>query len=380
MTTIPKCQAKGGPSACNDPACPEKQFHAAISSAARNKLTAARNTVLAADNSKDLFAAKFDYETAEFEYEGTQDGIRDLKEAVADETDPWEKGKLEAHLAMAEERFNATYGGAKVQGLASESLIPKGLHTYDVPTFSQEDGSSNNYYPATTGSKFTKYRDIKDIAKDIRADLAEAQAKNYLPKGVKFAVEIDRGSWVSKVTVEIRGVPDEKIFTKEKDNWGHSVERQTADAREITNRVEGITQAYNQSRTKSQVDHFQETYYSQISYETSRGLKYRLEEAAEAKKKRVVAKNQSNIIAAFKSSSVSSYLKSHEVNNVALTRDNLNISRITGTNLVVVSSPNSGFEARAFRLPNDDKADTLVRQLSRSTGDNLDYYGKFEVK
>lgn len=380
MTTIPKCQAKGGPSACNDPACPEKQFHAAISSAARNKLTAARNTVLAAVSTKDLFAAKYQYETAEFEYEGTQDGIRDLKEAVADETDSWEKGKLEAHLAMAEERFNATYGGTKIQGLASESLIPEGLHTYDVPTFSQEEGDSNNYYPATTGSKFTKYRDIKEIAKDIRADLAEAQAKNYLPKGVKFAVAVERGSWTSKVRVEIRGVPDEKIFTNEKDNWDRSFERQTADAKEIMNRVEGISKAYNQSRTNSQVDYFQETYYAQTSFETSRGLKYRLEEAAEAKKKRTAAKNESNIMATFKSSSVSSYLKSNKVNNVALTRDNLNISRIDGTNLVVVSSPKPEFEARAFRLPNDKKADTLVRQLTRSTGDNLDYYGKFEVK
>jgi hypothetical protein len=377
MTTIPKCQAKGGPASCTDPACPEKQFHAAISQAARQRVLEASNRIVAAVNSDQMWAAKTELETAQFDYFATREGIQSLKDQLATTTDTWEQGKVEANLAMAQERFDAKYSGTVVKSeTTDEDLIPAGPHTYDVPTYTKLDEDS--MYPKTIGSKAGgEYRKFSEIKKDIMNDLKKAQEANYLPKGVKFSARVPAGGWTPKIYVSVQGLPDEKIFAVGEDQWGRYTETLTPDAKELTKRIEGIVGAYNVSATNSQIDYFQETYYQSVDLETSRSRKYRLEEAERGRQKRQVVAKEQKAITAFKTQNKASWVKDNKPVWEGKTKDGAQIGRVAGTKLIVVETPQG---VRAFRQPTEAKADRMAATLTRFSDSNLDYYSKFEVK
>ncbi len=375
MTTVPKCQAKN-PALCVDPQCPEKQFHREVSRTALNSLMKALSASDSARTADDLFAARTKVDAARADYYSTREGIQSLEEAYADSDDDFEKAKLAADLEVAKERFAARFGAGGAAEPESGPLIPEGKHSYEVPTFVREE-NADNYYPATTGSKFTGYRPATEIAKDVRNDLKEAQAKGYLPKHLKFSVTVDKGSLTSSIKVDIQGASDEQIYSAEKNDWGHA--KFSDEAKELQNRVEGIAKAYNQSRTNSQVDYFQETYYSRVTLEDEHSAKYRAKEDSEAKAKRETIKKVNNLKSSFKSVPVKQWLTSANVIEVGSNKDGTKISKVPNSELIVVEYASG---AKLFEIPKNrrrSRVDNWASRLTQIGDDELYIVNQFEV-
>jgi len=342
MTTIPKCQAKGGPSSCTDPACPEKQFHANISQNALDALNDASRKALSVQDYSDFQKAREAVQAAQFEYDTTRGGIQDLEEAVKNSTDDWDKGILVARLESAKERFSVKYSGSRVtEDTENLPLIPQEPHTYEIPTFKVVN--PNDYYPATVGSKFSGYQTSVAVAKKVRSDLKEAQEKGYLPAHVSFSVKAPSNN----VQVTVHGISDSRLFTLEKDSYGYVVERPTAEAKELKERIEGITSAYNSSSSKHEVDYFQETYYSRVQLETSDQKKRRLEDSELAKSKR----EQTKAVASVKNevkSNPKDFIKQNKPKLLDKTIDGSSLLQVEGTKIILVEGTDGSVKAYDF--------------------------------
>jgi hypothetical protein len=374
MTTIPRCQAKNGPSSCIDPQCPEKQFHANISRVARDKLAIASDMVTRLVNPDEFLAAQENLAAAQAEYNATREGLENLKDSLEDPNlDSFARTWREYDLENAQIRFDAEYGnGKKTVDPNSLPLIPVGEHTYDVPAFTKEEASANEYYPATTGSKFTGYQNATEIAKKVRADLKEAQEKNYLPQHLSFSVKKDSGAMSSSVTVTVIGIPDEKIS-----DLPGVFGRLTPEAQELRKRVEGITGAYNQSRTNSQLDYFQETYYSRVELENSYSRKWREGLAADAKAKRDRKKALVNVVADAKSLSVSEFAKTYTPKDFAATTDKVDVKWVEGSNVFSVNRGH-GEEIYNFDSPRHKKVN-WASYFARNPSSAFDRFEAYKI-
>ncbi|GAA4034965.1 hypothetical protein GCM10023063_19060 [Arthrobacter methylotrophus] len=131
----------------------------------------------------------------------------------------------------------------------------------------------------TTGSKYTGYRNATDICKDIRADLKAATAANYLPAGLKYSVTNDKYSGGQSITVTVQGVTDEdQKDPTELDLRGDYAKRK--EAKELQERVDAITNAYNRSDIDSQSDYFNVAYWGRAEIENDWSRNFRENEAA----------------------------------------------------------------------------------------------------
>lgn len=123
----------------------------------------------------------------------------------------------------------------------------------------------------TTGERYTGYRNASEICKDIRAELKAATEANYLPAGLKYSVTNEKYSGGQSINVTIQGVSDaDRIDPTELDHRGDYAQRK--EAKELQERVEGITNAYNRTNIDSQSDYFHVAYWGRAEIETDRPL------------------------------------------------------------------------------------------------------------
>lgn len=136
-----------------------------------------------------------------------------------------------------------------------------------------------------TGSKYTGPRDTADIAKDIRKDLAQAQAANYLPSALTFSVKTDKFAGGSAVRVVVQGVSDEdrRKGSADLDHYGEI--DTLPEFKELGTRVEAITNAYNRQDVNFGRDYCNVSYYSSVEIESDWGKDYREKETAARKAK-----------------------------------------------------------------------------------------------
>ncbi|MCU6479044.1 hypothetical protein [Arthrobacter sp. A2-55] len=133
-----------------------------------------------------------------------------------------------------------------------------------------------------TGGKYTGFRDAAAIAKDVRADLKEAVAANYLPAGLGYSVTSERFAGGQAVRVSIRGVPDsDRLDPEAPDRWGSPGMR--PEAKELIERVTAITNAYNNQDVDSMSDYCNVTYYDHVDIESESTREWREREAAQRK-------------------------------------------------------------------------------------------------
>lgn len=143
----------------------------------------------------------------------------------------------------------------------------------------------------TTGAKYTGYRDATEICKDIRADLKAATAANYLPAGLKYSVTNDKYSGGQSITVTVQGVTDEdQKDPTELDHRGDYAKRK--EAKELQERVDAITNAYNRTDIDSQSDYFNVAYWGRAEIESDWSRNYRENEAARRKAARDAKTNR----------------------------------------------------------------------------------------
>ncbi|WP_251153834.1 hypothetical protein [Cellulosimicrobium sp. Marseille-Q4280] len=116
-------------------------------------------------------------------------------------------------------------------------------------------------YQHRTGSKYDGFRDVAQIAKDVRADLKAAQKAGYLPPDMRISVRSDKYSMGQAMRLAVSGLSDEDLYQPKSDLDLSYGRRNTAYAREVRDRIEAIAKAYDQTESESQTDYYHGTYH-----------------------------------------------------------------------------------------------------------------------
>jgi hypothetical protein len=273
---------------------------------------------------------------------------------------------------------------AKVAPKTTSSATPKSTiefpkkHTYDVPTYTETEGGT--MYSGTVGSKantLDTYR-IANVAKAVRGDLKEAQAKGYLPKNLKFGVRSESYSGGSSLHVTIQGVDDKDHYEKD---WNGD-QRRTEKAKELLNRVENITGAYGSKSVHGEIDYFNVSYYDHVTIEDSKDRDYR--EKSAARQKMVNAANKvKKTLASDYATKGPQVLMQNGFKFTGETKDGKKVGRIPGTHFLAVASENPvastgySYQVYDFHKYEEKKENGLDEQLSSLNSSTIGYrYGK----
>lgn len=159
--------------------------------------------------------------------------------------------------------------------------------TFTPPTGEATETGGNGpvCYTTVVGGKYTGYRDVADVAKDVRGDLKVAVQAGYLPDGLTFRVTTSKYSGGQSMTVDVRGLPDEDIYDQDPVS-GEPGLRYSLAARELRTRVSAIAGAYTRDTTDIQTDYFNVMYYSFVELEDEERADRRTKESARLKANR----------------------------------------------------------------------------------------------
>ncbi|MGK3708557.1 hypothetical protein [Arthrobacter sp. IK3] len=202
------------------------------------------------------------------------------------------RGEAEELFYMAMDSASAGDRRAYCETAAARNseLHPGGaVSGYTPPRAKVEQGYQQGLL--TTGEKHDPYRDITAVAADIRTELKEAAAGNYLPAGLTYSVRTSRFSGGQSVDITVRGVPDEDRLDPDKYDETYKIYGWRDEAEELRKRVEEIANAYNRVDTDTQADYFNYSYYAHVTLEDDRMRELREHEAEQRRLKREAAKS-----------------------------------------------------------------------------------------
>ena len=334
--------------------------------AARNAMLTATQKVAVSVTLDELREAKADLAAANESYDATNEGQRKLQVMISD-ADPIEGAaltkrlqKAEAHAKEAEDKNARSQKSTKIPSSVlakankSNELVPLVFpedHTYDAPTY---EVVGEDFYAPTVGSKFTKWRHVAEIAKDVRADLKKATDEGYLPQGLKYSVKIDTYSGGQSIRTEIQNVKEEDIYDGV-DPYGRA--KRSEDAKKLEKRVGDIVGAYSSSVNRGEVDYVSSTYFSHTVIEDARARQYRFKEAAQAKAKKEAKPYRDNFR--------TSYAAEPEVAlrsiNFTHEKEGASVGRVGNTNLFVHKTEYNGrTNVRAYDLSDTELAEGAV--------------------
>lgn len=189
---------------------------------------------------------------------------------------------LQVHLHGREDERTAAF--EKIAAWEAREARWRNDPSFVSPTYDVTEQGTNGpvVYTTAVGAKYTGWRDVAAVAKDVRADLRAAQAAGYLPADLKFAVVTDKYSGGQSMRVRIQGMSDDDIYENDPTSWS-SGRRYAQPALEIKERVEAIAGAYDRSTTDIQTDYFNVTYWSHVDLEDEQGAAWREQQAAARK-------------------------------------------------------------------------------------------------
>lgn len=132
------------------------------------------------------------------------------------------------------------------------------------PAHYEEQGVGPVVYRKTTGAKFTGWRDVASIAKDVRADLKAARKAGYLPEELRISVRSDKFAGGQAIQLQVRGLDDRDIY-QPKSHLDLAYERRyTEYATQVRDRVTAIANAYGKSDVSSETDYSNVAYYCHV--------------------------------------------------------------------------------------------------------------------
>lgn len=189
---------------------------------------------------------------------------------------------LQAHLAGDEQARTGAF--EKIAQWEAREARWRNDPSFVSPTFDVTEQGTNGpvVYTTAVGSKYTGWRDVASVAKDVRSDLKAAQAAGYLPAEVSFSVVTDKYRGGQALRVSVRGLSDDDIYEDDLTSWS-SGRRYSPTALEIRDRVGAIAGAYDSSTTDIQTDYFNVMYYSNVELEDEERAQWRERQAAERK-------------------------------------------------------------------------------------------------
>lgn len=109
----------------------------------------------------------------------------------------------------------------------------------------------------TTGSKYAGWQDAATIAKNVRADIKQAQKDGSLPKDIKVSVRCEKYSMGQSVNVTLTGWSPDAIRTDD----GY-----TPAARAAITAFDRYREAYNRNNSDPMTDYYDVTYYGNTSW------------------------------------------------------------------------------------------------------------------
>lgn len=340
---------------------------------ARNNLIQARNACDNAKTPEAMLEAQMKVASAAAAYDATSEGLSTLREAYEDETDSFRKLEYQVRLHRAEEIVKRFEKEEEKKALVEFNQIADGLvsvnfaknHTYEEPTFNTPN--AGQMYAPTVGSKYNGYRNVTEIAKDVRADLKEAVAKNYLPRGLKYSVTVDKYSGGASLRVVIQNTKDEEML--EKDRWDERTIFSDK-AKMLKSRVGKIVDAYNSRASYPEVDYSNNLYYSNVSIEEERQRKFRVGEAAKAKRKRDQKGLRESFVKDYQANPLKALstidFKEFNVNNQRST-----VGRIPNSHVWVAVAKRPNGREHVFAYDFSDISDERADEVSESVAKNI---------
>ena len=109
----------------------------------------------------------------------------------------------------------------------------------------------------TTGSKYAGWQDAATIAKNVRADIKQAQKDGSLPKDIKVSVRCEKYSMGQSVNVSVTGWLGDRIWKR----LPAGFRIMTPEAKAVTARIEEIRNAYNRDNSDPMTDYYEVVYY-----------------------------------------------------------------------------------------------------------------------
>lgn len=122
-----------------------------------------------------------------------------------------------------------------------------------------------------TGTKYSGYRDVVDIAKDLRQDIKSARSGGTLalPTHAKVSVSCGYSTSSQSIHVLIMDLTPDELWTDPRPNPDYRDGRLAGKPSALRSAAEAklreLTSAYNQDKSDTQADHFDVLFYSNVS-------------------------------------------------------------------------------------------------------------------
>ena len=108
-----------------------------------------------------------------------------------------------------------------------------------------------------TGSKYAGYQDAALIAKQVRADIKQAQKTGLIPTDLKVSVRCDKYSMGQSVNVSLTGWSNERVWNIDTEGF----RAMTPEAKAVTTQIDQIRNAYNRDNSDPMTDYYEVVYY-----------------------------------------------------------------------------------------------------------------------
>ena len=126
------------------------------------------------------------------------------------------------------------------------------------------------------GSKYTPGTDVKEIAKMIRKDIADAIKAGRIPAGTKCSVRIDRFSGGKSIDLYVTALPAGfHIYSREyvehtlTNKHGYfEGKRRSDEATALIKTLKSISDSYNYDDSDSMTDHFDVNFYGHEDFDS----------------------------------------------------------------------------------------------------------------
>lgn len=164
-----------------------------------------------------------------------------------------------------------------VPDLPPEQLEAEEIHTPDPVTDTSPEPTQHSdtirvttdgQYTTVTGSKYSgDWRDVAEIAKDVRRDIKAAVADGTLPSQYSYSVTVDKYSMGQSMDITVKGMTFDEIHGLLRPD-GLRNRRYTESTRDLLARLESFGRAYDKSTTDPMTSYHHGNHHTFAKVET----------------------------------------------------------------------------------------------------------------
>jgi len=150
------------------------------------------------------------------------------------------------------------------------------VRAYQAALCTEMDRQREQSKHHTIGAKYVQGRDVAEVARLLRADIAEAIRMSELPKGLKCSVRIARYAGGQSLNLEVTALPAELalanparvLFDKTHPHRPHpaGMGLYSDEATQLVAKLEKLANAYNYDRSDSMTDYWDVNFYLHVEF------------------------------------------------------------------------------------------------------------------